>query len=204
MNSYPFLDNKIQLLSDDELGDIVRPVRKSRVIDISESPFVPATELRSKLQHLLMAGELDSGLPILRNDILCGIMPAPDLEYALDTIEDEEHTMCLMSMDTASAVVDSEDSNGNSWVDFRRYIDPVWSLFSPAVILRLTGPCRLQSLSIYIRPSILSTNVLPSWDCAICAFSAMDSTQAWSTRRHSSNMSRRTNERDILYPHGWD
>ncbi|KAH1625588.1 hypothetical protein KXX21_006261 [Aspergillus fumigatus] len=124
MNSYPFLDNKIQLLSADELGDIVRPVRKSRVIDISESPFVPATELRSKLQHLLMAGELDSGLPILRNDILCGIIPAPDLEYALDTIEDEEHTMCLMSMDTASAVVDSEDSNGNSWVDFRRYIDP--------------------------------------------------------------------------------
>lgn len=128
MNSYPFLDNKIQLLSDAELGDIVRPVRKSRVIDISESPFVPATELRSKLQHLLMAGELDSGLPILSHDILCGIIPAPDLEYALDNIDDEEHTLCLMSMDTASAVVDSEDGNGNTWVDFRRYIDPVCNL----------------------------------------------------------------------------
>ncbi|EAW06390.1 chloride channel protein [Aspergillus clavatus NRRL 1] len=124
MNSYPFLDNKIQLLSDAELGDIVRPIRRSRIIDISESSLVPATELRSKLQHLLMAGELDSGLPILRDDILCGIIPAPDLEYALDTIEDEEHTVCLMSMDSSSAVLDQDYDHGIIWVDFRRFIDP--------------------------------------------------------------------------------
>ncbi|KAE8316999.1 chloride channel [Aspergillus transmontanensis] len=123
MNSYPFLDNKIQVVSDAELGDLVRPVRKSRIIDISDSPFVPATELRSKLQTLLMAGELDSGLPILRHDVLSGLIPAPDLEYALDNLEDEENTLCLMTLDTMSVVSDSDDEEAIR-VDFNRYIDP--------------------------------------------------------------------------------
>ncbi|KAE8393202.1 chloride channel [Aspergillus alliaceus] len=123
MNSYPFLDNKIQVVSDAELGDLVRPLRRSRIIDISDSPFVPATELRSKLQTLLMAGELDSGLPILRDDILSGLIPAPDLEYALDNLDDEENTLCLMALDTMSIVSNSGDGAANR-VDFGRYIDP--------------------------------------------------------------------------------
>lgn len=125
MNSYPFLDNNIQIASDAELGDIVRPVRKSRIIDISESPFVPASELRSKLQNLLMAGELDSGLPILRHNILTGLIPAPDLEYALDNLEDEDNSLCLMALDTSMVISDSEDLPGPDRVDFGRYIDPV-------------------------------------------------------------------------------
>ncbi|PYI16806.1 hypothetical protein BO99DRAFT_211355 [Aspergillus violaceofuscus CBS 115571] len=126
MNAYPFLDNKLQPLSDGQLGDLVRPLRASRIIDISESSFVPATELRSKLQNLLMAGELDSGLPILRHNILTGLIPAPDLEYALDNLEDEENTLCLMTMDVSSAISDSEDLDNTDWVDFTQYID-----FSP-------------------------------------------------------------------------
>lgn len=124
MNSYPFLSNKHQPMSDAVLGDIVRPVRKSRVIDISESPFVPATELRDKLQHLLVAGELDGGLPILRDNVLSGLIPAPDLEFALDNLEDEENTLCLMSMDPSAVVYDSEDDNMYR-IDFMRYIDAV-------------------------------------------------------------------------------
>lgn len=124
MNSYPFLDNKLQIVSDSELGDIVRPVRKSRIIDISNSPFVRASELRSKLQHLLMAGELDSGLPILCDNALAGLIPAPDLEYALDNLQDEDNTLCLMALDTTSVVSDSEDESAER-VDFSRYIDPV-------------------------------------------------------------------------------
>lgn len=123
MNSYPFLSNKHQPMSDAVLGDIVRPVRKSRVIDISESPFVQATELREKLEHLLLAGELDGGLPILRHNVLSGLIPAPDLEYALDDLDDEENTLCLMSMDPSAVVYDSEDDSDR--IDFMRYIDPV-------------------------------------------------------------------------------
>ncbi|OJJ50560.1 hypothetical protein ASPZODRAFT_148050 [Penicilliopsis zonata CBS 506.65] len=122
MNSYPFLDNKHKPLSDAELGDIVRPVRSSRVIDISDSPFVPATELRSKLEHLLMAGEIDSGLPILRHNALAGLIPAPDLEYALDNLADEDNTQCLMTMDASSVLYDSDERSEH--VDFTRYIDP--------------------------------------------------------------------------------
>lgn len=125
MNSYPFLDSKLQPLSDAELGDIVRPLRKDRIIDISSSAFVAATELRSKLENLLMAGELDSGLPILRDGILTGMIPAPDLEFGLDILgEDEDHTICLMSMDSSVAIYDSENEDIVQ-EDFTRFIDPV-------------------------------------------------------------------------------
>lgn len=126
MNSYPFLDNKLQTLTDAELGDIVRPIRKSRLIDISGSPWVPATELRAKLENLLVAGELDNGLPILRYGVLAGLIPAPDLEYALDNIHDEKNTLCLMYMGSSAIGSDDDDDDGTAdRVDFTRYIDPV-------------------------------------------------------------------------------
>ncbi|KOS48041.1 hypothetical protein ACN38_g955 [Penicillium nordicum] len=126
MNSYPFLDSKLQPTTDAELGDIVRPVRKNRIIDISASPLVPATDLRLKLEHLLMAGELDSGLPILRDGVLAGLIPAPDLEYALDTLrDDEENAVCLMTLDTSRAVYDGDNEDEDAiQVDFNQFIDP--------------------------------------------------------------------------------
>ncbi|EPS29416.1 hypothetical protein PDE_04365 [Penicillium oxalicum 114-2] len=124
MNSYPFLDNKLQPLTDAELGDIVRPPHRGRIIDITNSAFVPATELRRKLEHLLMGGELDSGLPILRDGVLTGLIPAPDLEFALDSLgEQEDNTHCLMAMDASIAVYDSENENVVQ-EDFTRFIDP--------------------------------------------------------------------------------
>lgn len=127
MNSYPFLDSKLQPTSDALLGDIVRPVRKNRIIDISDSPYVAATDLRTKLEHLLMAGELDSGLPILRNGVLTGLIPAPDLEYGLDEIRgDEDNTICLMSMDASTAVFNSDYEDAEP-ADFTRFIDAVGS-----------------------------------------------------------------------------
>ncbi|KAJ9243460.1 chloride channel [Paecilomyces variotii] len=124
MNDYPFLDNKMHPLCDAELGDIVPPVRQSRIIDISKSPLVPARELREKLDHLLVVGELDSGLPIVRNDVLVGLIPVPDLEFALDKLKDEESAMCIMSADTSWAAFDSDDDNRPGPADFTPYIDP--------------------------------------------------------------------------------
>lgn len=164
MNSYPFLDNKLQPVSDAELGDIVRPVRKSRIIDVSNTAWVPATELRSKLEHLLMAGELDSGLPILRHKALSGLIPAPDLEYALDNLEDEENTLCLMSIDPSTLVTDSEDEDDNIAyrADFTRYIDPVCFSKSFYISKCINTASRPPFPSMYIRPSTLFTNALPS------------------------------------------
>ncbi|KAJ5132016.1 hypothetical protein N7448_006174 [Penicillium atrosanguineum] len=124
MNSYPFLDSKLQPVTDASLGDIVRPYRKDRIIDITESPFVAASDLRVKLETLLMAGELDSGLPVLYNNVLKGLIPAPDLEFGLDELGvGEENTLCLMSMDSSIAIYDSDNEDAHH-VDFTRYIDP--------------------------------------------------------------------------------
>ena len=129
MNSYPFLDNKLNPIADIELGELVPRLRKNRIIDISDSPLIPATELREKLDILLMAGELDGGLPILRKKVLVGLIPAPELEFALDKLEDEENAMCLMARltpDGGWANVETDD--GSTPTDFTQFVDPVCSV----------------------------------------------------------------------------
>ncbi|KAL7626956.1 hypothetical protein AAE478_003731 [Parahypoxylon ruwenzoriense] len=121
MNSYPYLDNKHKPIFTSDLADIVPRVRGERVIDITSSPLVPATQLRSQLELLHRAGELDGGLPILRDGILVGLIPAPDLEYALDNLEDESTNLCLMA-DVPS--IDDNDSSEREPTDFTPYIDP--------------------------------------------------------------------------------
>lgn len=97
MNSYPFLDSKVRPVFTTELGDITPAPHPSHYIDISHSPLVPAPQLRAKLEHLHTVGELDGGLPILRDGVLVGLIPAPDLEFALDGLEAESSALCLMS-----------------------------------------------------------------------------------------------------------
>jgi chloride channel 3/4/5 len=128
MNSYPFLDNKVRPIFTSELGDITPRVREERIIDVSESPLVPAAELRQKQQFLHMAGELDGGLPILKDGILVGLIPAPDLEFALDKLEDEDNALCLMSTQVDWAAGRENGGEFNEQVedptDFTPYIDP--------------------------------------------------------------------------------
>lgn len=124
MNSYPFLDNKVSPVFDTNLGDIVTRTTLDRIIDITISPFVKASSLRAKLTRLQNAGELDGGLPIIRNKMLVGLIPAPDLEFALDQIEDEDaDPMCRMvssddphnrSMWAGLDVSDDEDDENQS------------------------------------------------------------------------------------------
>ncbi|KAK1524937.1 voltage gated chloride channel, partial [Colletotrichum abscissum] len=123
MNSYPFLDNKHKPIFTSDLADIVPRVRRERVIDISASPVVSAVSLRSKLQTLHRAGEIDGGLPIIRDGILVGLIPAPDLEFALDNLDDEASSMCLMAQ--VATIEDSDDDDGETdKTDFTPYIDP--------------------------------------------------------------------------------
>ncbi|KXX73884.1 H(+)/Cl(-) exchange transporter 3 [Madurella mycetomatis] len=122
MNSYPFLNNKHKPIFTSDLADIVPRVRKERIIDISNSPVVPAPSLRSKLELLHRAGELDGGLPIIRDGILVGLIPAPDLEYALDNLRDEANSLCLMAQ--VQTIEDSDGEGGVDPTDFTPYIDP--------------------------------------------------------------------------------
>ncbi|KAF2732117.1 chloride channel protein 3 [Polyplosphaeria fusca] len=128
MNSYPFLDNKIRPVFTTELGDITPRVREQRIVDISESPLVPASELREKQEYLHMCGEIDGGIVILRDGILVGLIPGPDLEFALDKLDNEENTLCLMSTQVGWAAgretgaEDEEEEEDPT--DFTPYIDP--------------------------------------------------------------------------------
>jgi chloride channel 3/4/5 len=125
LNSYPFLDNKHKPVLTSDLADIVPRVRRERIIDISTSPLVSAKSLRDKLEILHRAGEVDGGLPIIRNEVLVGLIPAPDLEFALDNLDDEATSLCLMT-----SVLDfdaSDDEVANDPTDFTPYIDPVSS-----------------------------------------------------------------------------
>ncbi|KAK3898123.1 chloride channel [Staphylotrichum tortipilum] len=119
MNAYPFLNNKHKPVFTSDLADIVPRVRRERIIDVSASPVVPAVGLRAKLEGLHRAGELDGGLPIVRHGVLVGLIPAPDLEYALDRLGDEAGSMCLMA-----PVVRVEEEDGEDLTDFTPFVDP--------------------------------------------------------------------------------
>ena len=134
MNNYPFLDNKVRPIFTNDLASITPRIRSHRIIDISNSPLVSASGLRRKLELLHKAGEIDGGLPIIRHNILVGLIPAPDLEFALDRIEDEEHSLCLMASDggwrAGRESIEDDDDDRDSRdgepdpTDFTRYIDP--------------------------------------------------------------------------------
>ncbi|KAF2126187.1 hypothetical protein P153DRAFT_369537 [Dothidotthia symphoricarpi CBS 119687] len=130
MNSYPFLDNKVRPIFTSELGDITPRVRLDRLIDISSESLVAAPELREKQRSLQMAGELDGGLPIVKHGVLVGLIPAPDLEFALDKLDNEENTLCLMSpqVDWAAGREphNEHDEGARDYdpSDFTPYIDP--------------------------------------------------------------------------------
>lgn len=123
LNAYPFLNNKHKPVFTSDLADIVPRIRRERVIDISVSPMIPASSLRQKLEILHQAGEVDGGLPIIRDDVLVGLIPAPDLEFALDNLDNEEDTLCLMA--TISNYDDSDGEEHSDPTDFTPYIDPV-------------------------------------------------------------------------------
>src|SRR4051812_17794144 len=94
-----------------ELSDIISRLHTQRIIDISNSPLVPAAELRRKLQSLQAAGELDGALPIIKNNILVGLIPAPDLEFALDNLENEAEELCSMATPDLYYDGDSDDDS---------------------------------------------------------------------------------------------
>ena len=125
MNSYPLLDNKSRPIFTSDLGDITPQVRSHRIIDISNSPLVSAQGLRRKLEFLHAAGEIDGGLPVIRHGVLVGLIPAPDLQFALDNLHDDTQSLCLMATNiTWHDNVDEEEERELDPTDFTPYIDP--------------------------------------------------------------------------------
>lgn len=126
MNNYPFLDKQKPIFTG-ELGDIVpKQVNHHRIIDISQSPFVHAKILRAQLDYLHSNGEMDGGLPLLKNGVLVGLIPAPDLEWSLDQLNNESNSLCLMSTEVkwnGPSDSDNESEPENDPTDFTSYVD---------------------------------------------------------------------------------
>lgn len=77
-----------------------------------------------QLKLLQDAGELDGGLPVIRDEALVGLIPAPELEYALDQLENEEGSLCLMTKVLTFHDSDDEEDETDP-TDFTPYVDPV-------------------------------------------------------------------------------
>lgn len=118
------MENKNRPIFQGQLADITPRMRATRLVDITESPQVPAKELRAKLRKLQTVGELDGGLPIVRRGVLVGLIPCPDLEFALDNLDNEEDDYCLMAPKEYYSDMDSEEGTIVDKTDFTPFIDP--------------------------------------------------------------------------------
>lgn len=88
-NDFPFLANKklhdFKRYSD--LKELIHGIGDTIFVDITEKATVKATELRVLLIELQLKGMVDGCIPIIKNDRkLVGMLPAPELELALDKI----------------------------------------------------------------------------------------------------------------------
>ncbi|CAN6612821.1 hypothetical protein TRVA0_005S01640 [Trichomonascus vanleenenianus] len=92
-NNFPFLDNRRGLppsIADRSLSDLVTVLHRDQVIDITNSDYVSVTRLSLMLNKAQERYEFDTCFPIVINKgsctVLWGMISAPELEYALDTI----------------------------------------------------------------------------------------------------------------------
>ena len=75
------------------------------------------------------AGEVPVGAVLVKDGVLVGLIPAPDLEFALDKLENEDNTLCLMSAQVGwgagrEHMGDDADPGADDPTDFTPYIDP--------------------------------------------------------------------------------
>ncbi|KAK9476328.1 chloride channel [Lipomyces japonicus] len=111
-NNFPFLDNQRTPGFSATLHDIVPKstiAANSTVIDITDTPYASAKSLRTRISVLQASDELDGSLPILRNQILVGLLPVPELEYALDKIKERDAVANGYPHNNLAAIPDSPD-----------------------------------------------------------------------------------------------
>ncbi|KAK7205943.1 CLC channel [Myxozyma melibiosi] len=112
VNNFPFLDNQRTPGFSSTLREIVPKATisaTSPVIDVTDSPYISASVLRTKLNFLQMAGEFDGSLPILRAQVLVGLLPGPELEFALDKIKESTAASNSVSYSDLTEIEDSDE-----------------------------------------------------------------------------------------------
>ncbi|KAG5355279.1 H(+)/Cl(-) exchange transporter 4 [Yarrowia sp. C11] len=90
-NDYPFLDNRKTLAFDSSLADLVSHFPRKLCIDMDEgdedgSAKVTVGQLKEMLAQVQVRNGIDGSIPLVRNDNVVGLLPALELEVALDRI----------------------------------------------------------------------------------------------------------------------
>ncbi|KAK9451357.1 chloride channel [Limtongia smithiae] len=112
-NNFPFLDNQRTPGFSGTIHDIVPKAvisANSPVIDISDSAYISASLLRTKLKVVQNLGEFDGSLPILRNHVLMGLIPAPELDYALDKMKEMDAFAKNLPFRDLGELLDSDEN----------------------------------------------------------------------------------------------
>lgn len=85
-NDFPYLDNRLMVSFDSSLADLVTPAQPAAMLDLSHGPHVSVSRLDAILQRLHARGEIDGCVPLVKGSVLVGMIAAPQLEFALDTV----------------------------------------------------------------------------------------------------------------------
>lgn len=105
-NDYPFLDNRKTLAFDSSLADLVSHFPRKLCIDMDEgdedgSAKVTVGQLKEMLAQVQVRNGIDGSIPLVRNDNVVGLLPALELEVALDRI-------CQWYEEVAGVVVEEQ------------------------------------------------------------------------------------------------
>ncbi|KAG5357763.1 H(+)/Cl(-) exchange transporter 5 [Yarrowia sp. B02] len=90
-NDYPFLDNRKTLAFDSSLADLVSHFPRKLCIDMDEgdedgAAKVTVGQLKEMLAQVQVRNGIDGSIPLVRKDNVVGLLPALELEVALDRI----------------------------------------------------------------------------------------------------------------------
>ncbi|ANB13164.1 Gef1p [Sugiyamaella lignohabitans] len=86
-NNFPYLDNRQTRSFDSSLADLVNRVGPNELIDVGDCTHVSSLTLRSMASMLQMRGEFDGCIPLIKGPILVGIISVPQLDFALDRLQ---------------------------------------------------------------------------------------------------------------------
>ncbi|VBB89175.1 Voltage-gated chloride channel, putative [Yarrowia lipolytica] len=153
-NDYPFLDNRKTLAFDSSLADLVSHFPRKLCIEMDEgdedgSAKVTVGQLKEMLAQVQVRNGIDGSIPLVRNDNVVGLLPALELEVALDRISQWYE-------EVAGVVVAESEASG---------------LRSPTST-ETTG----LKLSLPIPPTFPPTTIVPpsSLDSIVCTVSVKD------------------------------
>jgi chloride channel 3/4/5 len=136
-NNLPYLDNRRTIPTDATLADIVTPSQSADVIDLMASNTMTSTRLRTMLVAFQRRSEFDGSIPLVNGNRLVGVIFIPELEFALDQIEQaaaeagvDQPLLCYFKLDDGPTTPSEQASESG----YLRHHSRTMSLRSDATV----------------------------------------------------------------------